>query len=131
MSAPSIASRAAACALTGRPSSAASAAATSRARAWSRPVMRIPVSGRVAASARACACAWTPVPTIASSAAPGLASRPVATAEVAAVRISVTADAFTSASGSPVSAANSRTAPWCASLPMAGLPGVTQIALRP
>ncbi len=93
--------------------------------------MRIPVSGRVAASARACARAWTPVPMIASSAAPGLASRPVATAEVAAVRISVTADAFTSASGSPVSAANSSTPPWCESLPRAGLPGVTQIALRP
>ena len=49
----------------------------------------------------------------------------------AAVRISVTADAFTSASGSPVSAANSMTPPWCASLPMAGLPGVMQIAFSP
>ena len=93
--------------------------------------MRIPVSGRVAASACACARPWTPVPMMASSAAPGRASRPVATAETAAVRISVIADAFTSASGSPVSAANSSTAPWCASLPMAGLPGVMQSAFSP
>ena len=73
----------------------------------------------------------TPVPTMASSAAPGRASSPVATAETAAVRISVTADALTMASGSPVSAANSSTPPWCVSLPTAGLPGVMTSALSP
>ncbi len=68
---------------------------------------------------------------MASSAGPGRASSPVATADTAAVRISVTADALTIASGSPVSAANSSTPPWCASLPIAGLPGVMQIAFSP
>ena len=61
---------------------------------------------------------------MATSAAPGRASRSVATAEVAAVLISVTADALTSARGSPVRASNSSTPPWCASLPTDGLPGV-------
>ena len=81
----------------------------------------------------ACACArpCTPVPMMASSAAPGLASRSVATAETAAVLTSVIADALISASGSPVCTSNSSTPPWCASLPTAGLRGVMTSAFSP
>ncbi len=86
-------------------------AATSLVRARSRPARRIPVSGLVEAMACACARACTPVPMMASSAARGLASSSVATAEVAAVLISVTADALTRASGSPVCTSNSSTPP--------------------
>ena len=58
-----------------------------------------------------CALACTPVPMTASSAASGLASSSVATTETAAVRISVTAEAFSSATGSPVSPLDSSTTP--------------------
>jgi hypothetical protein len=68
---------------------------------------------------------------MASSVASGRASARVATAEAAVVRISVTADAFMIATGSPVSSLDSSTAPWWASLPTAGLPGNTQIAFSP
>ncbi len=68
---------------------------------------------------------------MASSLASARASSRVATTEAAAVRISVSADALMSACGSPVSGLDSRTTPWCASLPRAGLPGKMQIALSP
>lgn len=66
---------------------------------------------------------------MASSVASGRASSSVATADTAAVRISVTAEAFSSASGKPVPALDSSTTPWWESSPRAGLPGMTQIAL--
>ena len=59
------------------------------------------------------------------------ASAPAATPETAAVRTAVTADALTKASGSPVSALKSSTAPWWESRPRAALPGKTQMAFRP
>ena len=55
----------------------------------------------------------------------------MATALTAAVRIAVIADALTSANNSPVSPLNKRTPPWCASLPIAALPGKTQMAFSP
>ncbi len=55
----------------------------------------------------------------------------MATAETAAVLISVTAEALSTASGCPVCSLDSRTMPWWLSSPAAGLPGVTVIALRP
>jgi hypothetical protein len=45
--------------------------------------------------------------------------------------MAVIAEAFSSASSSPVAALNSSTLPWCASLPMAVLPGNTQTAFKP
>ena len=131
MSAPATAAGTWSYAVTGWPSWPASSAATSRVRARSRPASRIPVSVRVAAMACACARPCTPVPMMASSAAPGLASRSVATAETAAVLTSVMADALISASGSPVRTSDSSTPPWCASLPTAGLPGVMTSAFSP
>ena len=59
---------------------------------------------------------------------PGRASARVATAETAAVRISVIADAFSSARSCPVSPSWRRTAPWWASSPRAGLPGAITIS---
>ena len=78
-----------------------------------------------------CALACTPVPMTASSSASARASRSVATTETAAVRISVTAEAFSSATGSPVPPLDSSTTPWCVSRPTAGFDGVMQIAFSP
>ena len=86
-------------------------AANRRALAGSRPATRMPVSGRTAAMASRCARAWTPVPMMASSVASARASSSVATADTAAVRISVTAEALSMASGSPVCALDSSTTP--------------------
>ncbi len=58
-----------------------------------------------------CDLACTPVPTIASTSASGRASRPVATAETAAVLTSVTAEALRTPSGWPVSSLDSSTMP--------------------
>ena len=58
----------------------------------------------------------------------GRASARVATAETAAVRISVIGEAFRSARSSPVSPSWSSTAPWCASSPRAGFPGAITIS---
>jgi hypothetical protein len=59
------------------------------------------------------------------------ASKSVATPDTAAVRIDVIAEAFIMARSSPVSALKSSTPPWWASLPLAGFPGMTQIAFNP
>ncbi len=61
-----------------------------------------------------------------SSRASSRASNRVATAETAAVRIAVIAEAFISARTSPVSPSKSVTVPWCASSPRFGLSGKTQ-----
>ncbi len=55
----------------------------------------------------------------------------MATADTAAVLISVTAEALSTASGSPVSWLDSSTMPWWLSSPTAGFPGVMLMALRP
>ncbi len=68
---------------------------------------------------------------IARTSASGAASSEVATAETAAVLISVTAEAFSTATGSPVRELDSSTMPWWLSRPTAGLPGVMQIAFSP
>ena len=70
------------------------------------------------------------MPITATRLAPARASCRVATTDAAAVRISVSADALITASGSPVCALDSSTTPWWASSPAAGLPGMMQIALR-
>ena len=90
--------------------------------------MRISASASTVRIASSCERAWTPPPRIATTLAPGRASARVATADTAAVRISVIADAFRSARSSPVSPSWSRTAPWCASSPRAGLPGAITIS---
>ena len=82
--------------------------------------------GRTARIASMCERPWTPEPTIASSLASSRASSRVATAETAAVRMAVIADAFISARTCPVSPENSVTVPWWASSPRVGLSGKTQ-----
>ena len=57
------------------------------------------------------------------------ASSRVASADTAAVRISVIADASRIALGTPVSPSKSVTVPWWASRPRLGLPGKMQTAL--
>jgi hypothetical protein len=68
---------------------------------------------------------------MASVVASGRARASVATADTAAVRTSVTAEALAIASGSPVPPSNRSTAPWCESLPTAVLPGCTHTAFSP
>jgi hypothetical protein len=68
---------------------------------------------------------------MASVVASGRASASVATADTAAVRISVTAEGLAIASGCPVRPSNSSTAPWCESRPIAVLPGCTHTAFSP
>ena len=129
--APATASAAEAQAVTGTAVRSRMSSANRRALSGSRPVTRTRSSGRTAAIASRCDRACTPVPMMASSAASARASSSVATADTAAVRISVTADALSSASGSPVCALDSSTTPWCESRPLAGLPPKMQIAFRP
>ncbi len=105
--------------------------ASGAARPGPDPAILTSARGRLAAIARRCDLAWTPVPMIASTSASGLARASVATAETAAVLISVTAEAFSTASGSPVCGLDSSTTPWWLSRPAAGLPGMMQIALSP
>ena len=69
-----------------------------------------------------CSLSFVPV-SVASSRASSL----VATAETAAVRIAVTADAFITARTSPVVPENRVTVPWWASSPRVGLSGKRQI----
>ena len=68
---------------------------------------------------------------MASTSASGLASASVATTDTAVVRILVTADAFSTASGSPVCVLDSSTMPWWVSSPAAGLPAMMHSAFRP
>ncbi len=121
--------------MAGAPASASAAGATSAANlaafAGAEPATLTSASGQVAAIAIRCDLACTPVPTIASTSASGVASSDVATAETAAVLISVTAEAFSTASGWPVCGLDSSTMPWWLSRPEAGLVGVTLIALSP
>ena len=89
---------------------------------------RISTSPSTARIASAWERACTPAPRIATVRAPGRASARVATAETAAVRISVIGEAFRIACNSPVSPSWRRTAPWCASSPRAELPGAITIS---
>ena len=66
---------------------------------------------------------------IASTEASSRASSRVATAETAAVRMAVIAEAFRIASGSPVSPLWRITAPRCVSRPRFGFSGKTQTSL--
>ena len=77
--------------------------------------------------ARAC----TPVPITARSAAPGRASTSVASTDTAAVRISVIAEPFSSARGSPVWPSNIMTVPRWVSSPRSALAGLMVMALKP
>ena len=131
MPAPATASGTVAQASTGTPVCPARLAARRPAFSWSRPTSRTSASGRDRLSASTCARACTPVPMTASTAASGLASRAVATTDIAAVLISVTAEAFSSASGSPVRPLDSSTTPWWVSRPAAGFAAVMQMALSP
>jgi hypothetical protein len=105
-------------------SPASSSAASSR-----RAQIRISGSSSTARIAwtwpRACA----PAPRIATRCASGLASALVATAETAAVRISVIGAAFAIERSSPVSPSCRRTPPMCVSSPRAGLSGTMTISL--
>ena len=82
---------------------------------------RISASPRTARIASVWERACTPAPRIATVRAPGRASARVATAETAAVRISVIGEAFRIACNSPVSPSWRSTAPWCASSPRVGV----------
>ena len=108
-SAPRTASSAVAVASTGN--GAVASAAKARACSGVRLQTRARANGLTFAIACRCDRAWTPEPRIASSCASSRASIRVATAETAAVRISVTADASSSARGAPVSPSNSSTPP--------------------
>ena len=86
---------------------------------------------RTSGIASRCDFACTPAPRIASVCASSRASSFVATAETAAVRMAVIAEAFMTASSSPVSPLCRSTAPRCVSRPRAGLPGKTQTSFSP
>jgi len=92
-----------------------------RARSMFRLATRTRRRVRTAAMARRCVRACTPAPMMAKSPASPRASKRVARPETAAVRMAVMAEAFISASSSPVVPSNNSTLPWCMSLPRAEL----------
>jgi len=108
------------------PDSAASASACvavgEKIRIWSK--------SRTSRIASRCVRACTPAPRMPSSRASSRASSRVATADTAAVRIAVIAEAFMIARVSPVSPSKSVTVPWCASRPRLGLSGKTHTVFR-
>jgi len=92
---------------------------------------QILISGSPSTARIACTCprACAPEPRMATRPAPGRANARVATADTAAVRISVIGDAFIIATSSPVSPSCRRTPPMCVSRPRAGFVGTTTISL--
>ena len=129
---------------TSAPRTAASALSTaSTGNGASAPAAKASACAGVRLQTRACSNEWarviasrwaracTPEPRIASTCESGRARARVATAETAAVRIDVTAEASTSARSSPVSPSKSMTPPWCGSSPRNGLPGKMQTVFKP
>ena len=105
----------------------ASASAFSRVRLTMRTSSMLRTSG----IASRCDSPCTPAPMMASVCAFSRASSFVATAETAAVRMAVIADAFMTASNWPFSPSCSSTAPRCVSRPRGGIAGEDADLLQP
>ena len=88
-----------------------------------RPAIRISEMGRTRGMATAWALAWTPVPRMARTPALGRASRRVARAEPAAVRMAVMCSPSMMAAGAPVWASKTAIRAWWLGTPRAWLWG--------